>query len=395
MNRILFGLGVALFACLPNTAHADEGKEGEKPAATKKAPSRWEALKQRFDLNEDGRITWEEYRKVTSGFTALDQDGDGVITKKDADKLPAAPGIEQLQKLLAQLGGQGAGGLQSLQGLPGLGGRLPFAGGQFPGMGGGSPFMGGAFPIAGGQLPGMGGGFPGMGGGFPGMGGGFPGMGVGFPGMGGRFPGMGGGFPGMGGGFPGMGSGFPGMGGPFPGMGGQFPGTGGPFPGKGGLPQGAKSLEELLAKAKDAAAKAGKGEAPAKPPFDLGSMFPGGTPVVMGGNAGDLAIVLVAKKADTDEDGTLSKAEWSAWLKTLDADEKGAVKSEKLAALFPAQLGGFAATLVQSLFDHDRDGTLEVADLEAAHKAADKDGDGAIVIKDLVPAGAMGLPFGK
>ena len=108
-----------------------------------------------------------------------------------------------------------------------------------------------------------------------------------------------------------------------------------------------------------------------------------------------IAVAIASRQADTNQDGTVTKAEWNAWLKTLDADEKGAVSKEKLATLLPEQARAFGSMLLPPMFDDDKDGTVEIADLEAAWKAADKDGDGSVVIKDLVPMGPMGAPFGK
>ncbi len=358
MNRILFTIGAGLLACLSavayagfflaclsTVAYAGEGEDGEKAAAPE-TPSRWEQLQSRYDLDKDGKITWTEYQKVNSGFTTLDQDGDGVISKDDAEKLPEAPGLEQLQALLKQFGGGSPFG--GMVAIPGMGGGNPFGGmGGFPGMGGGNSFGG-------------------MGG-FPGRCGGNP-----FGGMGGC-PGMGGGNP-----FGGMG-GFPGRCG------------GNPFGQVQGGPDMAKFLDGLRKQVESA-----KKDGAATPnPFDLGSALEGGAPAFFGSKPEGIAVAIASQQADESKDGTLTKAEWSAWLKTLDADEKGAVSKEKLATLLPEQARSFGSMLLTPMFDHDADGTIEISDLEAAWKAADKDGDGSVVIKDLAPKGAMAVPFGK
>ncbi len=398
MKRVLYTLGAGLLACLSTVAYAGEGEDGKK-AAKAKAPSRWEQLQSRYDLDKDGKITWTEYQKVISGFSTLDQDGDGVISKEDAEKLPAAPGLEQFQALLKQLGGG--------QGLPfGQAHGGPFGGahgGPF-GAAHGGPFGGmHGFPIMGG-VP-FGGAHGGPFGGTP-----FGGM-RGFPGMcggpfgrahGGPFGGMQG-IPFMGGGNPfgaahggpfGAAHGGPfgaAHGNPFGGMRG-FPGIGGgPFSAAQGGPDMAKLLEGLKKQAEGAK----KGDATPPSPFGLGSPPQGGTPAFFGQMPKGIAVAIASRQADTNQDGTVTKAEWNAWLKTLDADEKGAVSKEKLATLLPEQARAFGSMLLPPMFDDDKDGTVEIADLEAAWKAADKDGDGSVVIKDLVPMGPMGAPFGK
>jgi Ca2+-binding EF-hand superfamily protein len=361
MNRIFLGLSAAAIAILPVTARADDDSQ------EKKAPTRWESLKQRFDLDKDGRITWEEYRKVQSGFASLDQDADGVITEKDAAEFPATPGLEQIQALLKQFGTQGAPG--GSPGFSGQGGPLPF-GGQVVGSGGQMPGFGGQMPLpVGGPMPFMGGGVPFAGCGMP--------MGMQQPLVFGPFFLGGHGVPGS---LPGV------MPGRIPGLQGmpQIPG----LPGIGG-PGGVVHLGPI-GTPKDAA-----GTPSAKAP-DLGVLLSGGAPTMLGGIAGNVALLIASRTADADKDGTLSAKEWSAWLKSLEANEKGVIAAEKLTGLFPPEAGALASMMAKSMFDHDRDGTVELADFEAAFKAADKDGDGAIVLKDLMPAGgAMGFPMGK
>ena len=84
-------LGVAtLIALVPLTvALAADEDEATKPAEATKtvAPDRSERFLKRFDLDGDGRVTWEEFQKVRSGFARLDADGDGAI---DAQDLAAA-----------------------------------------------------------------------------------------------------------------------------------------------------------------------------------------------------------------------------------------------------------------------------------------------------------------
>lgn len=119
-NRIL--VAAAALAALPASTFADGGSE---PAG-----SAWDVLSKRFDLDGDGRITWDEYQKVASGFAALDKNRDGVITK---DEVPAGGGsaVDALAlgafagPLGGPLGGAGTGGFAPLvmpvwEGLGGL-----------------------------------------------------------------------------------------------------------------------------------------------------------------------------------------------------------------------------------------------------------------------------------
>jgi Ca2+-binding EF-hand superfamily protein len=102
MNTRSWIAGAALIA-IPAATFA-----GEDPAP---ARSSWDAFSKRFDLDTDGRVTWEEYQKVASGFAGLDKNRDGAITK---DEVPAAGGAFAealaLGGPLGLLEGAGAGG---------------------------------------------------------------------------------------------------------------------------------------------------------------------------------------------------------------------------------------------------------------------------------------------
>ncbi|HEX5139084.1 MAG TPA: hypothetical protein VFY93_19095 [Planctomycetota bacterium] len=63
-------------------AVAQEPKETPKPAAAA-APEPGALFLKKFDLNKDGKVDWDEYQKVRSGFTGLDANGDGVIASAD------------------------------------------------------------------------------------------------------------------------------------------------------------------------------------------------------------------------------------------------------------------------------------------------------------------------
>jgi hypothetical protein len=89
MQRWTVILAAVLLVGLIPLVQAQEGAEPEeKPQAeAKPAPREGASMLERFDLNKDGRVTWEEFQKVRSGFTRLDADGDGVLTRKDVEKL--------------------------------------------------------------------------------------------------------------------------------------------------------------------------------------------------------------------------------------------------------------------------------------------------------------------
>lgn len=96
MKRYLAVLiGVGLLALIPFVyAEEEETPDGPKgpsateaPKPTEKQPDPWTPFQEHFDLDQDGRVTWEEYQKVRSGFARLDADGDGAITKADLESL--------------------------------------------------------------------------------------------------------------------------------------------------------------------------------------------------------------------------------------------------------------------------------------------------------------------
>ena len=89
MKRYMVALAAIVLVGLIPLVQAQEGAEPEeKPRAeAKPAPEEGARMLERFDLDKDGRVTWEEYQKVRSGFTFLDADGDGVLTRKDVEKL--------------------------------------------------------------------------------------------------------------------------------------------------------------------------------------------------------------------------------------------------------------------------------------------------------------------
>jgi hypothetical protein len=99
MQRWTFILAaVLLVALIPFVqAQEEQGKEEKAPAEAK--PAEGARLLERFDLNKDGRVTWEEFQKVRSGFAFLDADGDGVLTAKDAEKLKQRHAAKRAERL--------------------------------------------------------------------------------------------------------------------------------------------------------------------------------------------------------------------------------------------------------------------------------------------------------
>jgi hypothetical protein len=89
MKRVMGVLtAVALLGLIPFVQAQEGEQKEEKPAAeAKPAPDEGARMLERFDLNKDGRVTWEEFQKVRSGFTFLDADGDGVLTRADTERL--------------------------------------------------------------------------------------------------------------------------------------------------------------------------------------------------------------------------------------------------------------------------------------------------------------------
>jgi EF hand len=72
-------LTTALLLLLPQAGAVTPPKSAPKTA--------WELLAAKYDANQDGKISRKEYSKADKYFARLDLDGDGEITKADADAL--------------------------------------------------------------------------------------------------------------------------------------------------------------------------------------------------------------------------------------------------------------------------------------------------------------------
>lgn len=83
MKRLLGGLTAAMLLGVFATAQ-EPAKEAPAAAA---APKPGAPFFEKFDLNKDGKVDWEEYQKVKSGFATFDADHDGAITEADMAKI--------------------------------------------------------------------------------------------------------------------------------------------------------------------------------------------------------------------------------------------------------------------------------------------------------------------
>ena len=97
----IFCLGMGLFACTQDPARADDqgrraGRARRLPGANRPVPSTppdespadvatkaWDYIRERYDMDDDERVTREEYPRVDAGFERLDADEDGAITLPD------------------------------------------------------------------------------------------------------------------------------------------------------------------------------------------------------------------------------------------------------------------------------------------------------------------------
>ncbi|MHC5010441.1 MAG: EF-hand domain-containing protein [Planctomycetota bacterium] len=401
MRNLLLGLGMVLWISLPAVALADEG-ENETNGEPHRAPTAWGAMKEHFDVDGDGRITWEEYQKVVTGFRFLDRDGDGAITESDVEALPGPAGAFNLPGLT---GGGTPGTLPQVFG--------PFtshgAGGGFPAPGSGMPFGPGA-PFSGMSPFGMGG--PGttpFGLGGPGLspfGMGAPGMsplGTGASPFGGLPFGMGG--PGMTpfgpqrGANPFGGTPFGSLPLPFGGGAGNPPGQCFPFgasPFGMGTPQGGAAPPippfpwSHVAPQEDTSEESD--EASAGPPW----LAPGGAFSMPGGmDSSAMGVMALARAADANHDMRVSKEEWATFRKGLDVDADGNLTDAARAALTPGPVPSGAEDLLKQFFDRNGNGRIEASDVDAIFGAGDKNGDGALDLQEILPFPMPSGPGGR
>ena len=104
---------------------------------------------------------------------------------------------------------------------------------------------------------------------------------------------------------------------------------------------------------------------------------------------------LVARAADADASDDVTSAEWKRFLASLGAGEDGVVEQEKLRSAVrkrgtrrggprgePGSRRGRRPSMMR-IFDHDGDGRLEIADLEALFADLDRDNNGVLETAEL------------
>lgn len=310
----------------------------------------WETHAKTFDLDGDGRITWEEYQQVTSGFAFLDADKDGVVTKSDVDALDEKLAKGVRENHAAVFLGTPGGGFHQVFGGPrgddasGWRKLLPrlLGGHGGPGMHG-TPWTPDAGPMHGMTWR----------------------VGMG-PMHGAR---------GMQGG---------------PGCFGQ-PGC--------RTWTGVQILPWLFSGAQG-------GMPPAPPPAPPGK--PGDAEDPLASALAELlpeslkhfaAFGLVARRADANGDRVITREEWAAAVRTLTKEDgsldlAGLTKSLGIHGM---PVPGGDTALLETLLDTNGDGQVDAQDLDGVFEKADKNGDGKVDHTELMPAGlgGMAVPHGR
>ncbi|MGD9497170.1 MAG: EF-hand domain-containing protein [Armatimonadota bacterium] len=66
-----------------------QAAEGDRPLARRVGDpaQRWERMLERFDTNDDGQISADEFQGAPRVFTLLDQNADGIVTQDEATRL--------------------------------------------------------------------------------------------------------------------------------------------------------------------------------------------------------------------------------------------------------------------------------------------------------------------
>jgi len=99
--------------------------------------------------------------------------------------------------------------------------------------------------------------------------------------------------------------------------------------------------------------------------------------------------MLLLKVAESDGEPGISSEEWSAFLNGLDADAAGVLDVEALAVRISEACDIDANNERRPPFDRildmDRDGSVEIEDLEAVFARLDRDGNGAISEEEMSP----------
>ena len=105
----LLGSSIAVLAgvlLMVHTSWAQPGRGVQRGAA-----SVWKYLTEKYDKNDDGRITKDEYDRSADTFSRLDRDRDGVLTRQDWQRA-----VKPLQR--GQRPGGGRRGVAPRVGMP-------------------------------------------------------------------------------------------------------------------------------------------------------------------------------------------------------------------------------------------------------------------------------------
>ena len=125
-----FGLTLLFTSMAPiddPVAKDEEPKEDEKTEEViePKASSTWEYLSKKYDADEDGKITPEEYGRDETHFKRLDIDADGFIAKAEIEERDRAARSERGGGRFGGRGGRGGRGAGGRRGPRGEGGERP------------------------------------------------------------------------------------------------------------------------------------------------------------------------------------------------------------------------------------------------------------------------------
>lgn len=96
-----------------------------------------------------------------------------------------------------------------------------------------------------------------------------------------------------------------------------------------------------------------------------------------------MALAMLARRADDDEDGDLTRAELDDWFADRDRNDDGVLDREDFAAAGPGAMRRGPGrhprhATFHGAFDADGDGSVEKADLTALFDRYDADGDGTL-----------------
>ena len=118
-----------------------------------------------------------------------------------------------------------------------------------------------------------------------------------------------------------------------------------------------------------------------------------------------MALAMLARRADDDEDGTLTRAELDDWFADRDRNDDGKLDRDDLdrsggpgaMRRGPGRHHPHGAMFFHGAFDADGDGAVEKADLTALFDRYDANGDGSLTAEERpeVEFGGMHHPRGR